>query len=783
MFRKIFKWFKEHKVFTIAGCTTVVAFVLTAGILAMKTKEDPLNREEWAEMFGKRFGYVECDAKDSVYSDIKRKDTVFVYAHALKEEGVYDWEGEFQKRHEVTFGEMLSHTAKAFGYTYIDSHANIKEQTEAGYKDYVRKLVALSEKYTDDQVLEDEEAAKWLEEAYVAYENRTFENKVEYTMKSGVKMMDTVTDYEFIINHEDREVLLVYTDQDIVVGDVIVLGINEDYPQGATFKVDTIVEKVACYVLEVSEAQIEDVFDNFSLEFNKEIGDVSFVPAEEVELVASENDKGNVEKTEEVLLRLNPALLEDFEVIPTFSYSKDGEFFNRSFTWSTERSGEGPLVLDADYPPVPGFSMDGTGTDTGIYSAGSFVGSDNKLHSKYSAGMEVDLGLALSDFSLSGTASYSVFSGVGMDVTTKITVNPYFAVRGNASKSIYLGSFPIPLGYGFSVQVDIYVNVSVEGEITVSPVIAATGIVRKEEESKKIKTSGSAKTDFEVAVDGAVGLSVGPDVNIAWSGLSLADAYAYVGVGASASYSKKDGNEMTVSFYMPTLVVGTGENESALLYKIIGKKEKKVIHMTDDAVFKCPYVTQYTVPLIRSSTKDLKWSVKDTVLTLSGDGWMQDYWGETGVVRPWDEYSEKIEKIVINDNVNYVGAYAFAFMPNLTEVVINSNLEKIHVGAFEGCTTLKELVLPDSLTELGDGAFAYCESLEELIIPNNITDIPENMCIGCTTLKKVVLPAKVTSIGQSAFYDCAQLEDITLPTGKFTVGLYAFDGCIKLPNL
>ena len=783
VFSKIVNWVKLHKVATLVSCVVAVMLIAGAVLLIMWQKEDPLNREEWVENFGKRFGYAACEAKESSYSDVKNKDEIFVYVHALKEEGIFDWEGKLEKRRAVTFGEMLSHTAKAFGHTYIDNHGAVQEQTEKGYREYIRAVVEGSEKYTDEQVLEDEEALEWLETAYNAYENRSFENKIEYSMKTDVKMMDTVTNYEFIINHEDREVLLVYTDEEILAGDVIVLGINENYPQGAPFKVDQVLDKTDSYALIVSEAELEDVFDSFTLEFNKELGDISFAPAEGVEVVASEEDKGSVEDADDLMLSMSSDLLDGVSVIPTFSYSKEGEFFNRKFTWSGERNGEKRLTLDPDYPPVLGTSLDGGEKELGVYSAGSFIGSDNKLHSKYAAGLEVDLGLALSDFSISGTAEYIPLTNVQLDVTTKLTVNPYFAVRGNASKSIYLGGFPIPLGYGFSVNADIYLTVSVEGEITVSPVISASGNVKKSANSKNLQTSGSAQADFELAVDGAVGISIGPDINIAWASIPLADAYAYVGVGANAAYSTKDGNEMTVAFYMPTLVVGTGEKENSILYQIIGRREKDIIHMTSDALFKCPYIKQYKVPVIRSSAKELEWSVKDNVLTISGDGWMQDYWGETGIIRPWDEYADTIEKIVINDNVNYIGAYAFTFMPNLTEVIINSDVEKIQIGAFESCEKLTKIVLPDSLTELGANAFAYCTSLEELVIPSKVKRIEDDLCSDCTSLRKVVLPAGAYWIGDRAFFGCEQLEDITLPTGQYSIGRYTFDGCTKLPAI
>lgn len=87
--------------------------------------------------------------------------------------------------------------------------------------------------------------------------------------------------------------------------------------------------------------------------------------------------------------------------------------------------------------------------------------------------------------------------------------------------------------------------------------------------------------------------------------------------------------------------------------------------------------------------ENLKWTLEDGVLTVSGLGAMENY-SYIGLA-PWYNDREFITTIKIEDGVTGIGDFAF----------------------FE-CTGLTSVTLPDSVTNIGISAFEYCNSLTDV---------------------------------------------------------------------
>ena len=75
------------------------------------------------------------------------------------------------------------------------------------------------------------------------------------------------------------------------------------------------------------------------------------------------------------------------------------------------------------------------------------------------------------------------------------------------------------------------------------------------------------------------------------------------------------------------------------------------------------------------------------------------------------------------------------------------------------CTSLNGIVLGDNLETIGQYAFYRCESLEEIIIPAKITTIEGSTFYYCSSLKKVEIAnnSQLTDIKRSAFSYCKKL--------------------------
>lgn len=182
---------------------------------------------------------------------------------------------------------------------------------------------------------------------------------------------------------------------------------------------------------------------------------------------------------------------------------------------------------------------------------------------------------------------------------------------------------------------------------------------------------------------------------------------------------------------------------------------------------------------------------EDGTLTISGTGSIRDYQLNTDVSpavvdTPWYEQRKAIKKIIVEDGVEKIGAYAFAGITNVKEaqlpdciyrienlafawcenlenINIPLNCSRIEAGAFEGCKSLKEITLPSTLEFIGTGVFESCTSLKKIVLPNGVTDICSNTFMFCEDLEEVVIPKTVTDIWDYAFSNCEKLEEIVIP--------------------
>ena len=79
---------------------------------------------------------------------------------------------------------------------------------------------------------------------------------------------------------------------------------------------------------------------------------------------------------------------------------------------------------------------------------------------------------------------------------------------------------------------------------------------------------------------------------------------------------------------------------------------------------------------------NLTWALDDQgMLTISGEGEMEDYW-RTGTA-PWYEHAESIKEVAISEGVTHVGDNAF-FRLGITSVSLSDSVVSIGDSAFYG---------------------------------------------------------------------------------------------------
>ena len=156
---------------------------------------------------------------------------------------------------------------------------------------------------------------------------------------------------------------------------------------------------------------------------------------------------------------------------------------------------------------------------------------------------------------------------------------------------------------------------------------------------------------------------------------------------------------------------------------------------------------------------NLKWHLTDDgVLTISGEGRMDNYDGGYYVGGPW-RYDD-IKRVIIGDSVTSIG---------------NS--------AFIQCFFLTSVTIPNSVTTIGGWAFSICSSLTSVTISNSVTTIGDNAFIGCSSLTSVTIPNSVTTIGSEAFSDCTNLQKVNIGNSVKTIGEFAFNKCTNITQI
>ena len=155
---------------------------------------------------------------------------------------------------------------------------------------------------------------------------------------------------------------------------------------------------------------------------------------------------------------------------------------------------------------------------------------------------------------------------------------------------------------------------------------------------------------------------------------------------------------------------------------------------------------------------NVKWSLSNGVLTLSGSGYMWDYGidSNSGNVpitsAPWGMMI--FSKIVIGNGIYDIGAYAFTGCYDATSVSIPGSVGMIGEGAFGYCYGLTSAGIPNSVWYIGDYAFYNCWSLTAIVIPNSVETIGNYAFEFCESADTIVIGSGVTSIGADAFWDC-----------------------------
>jgi len=139
-----------------------------------------------------------------------------------------------------------------------------------------------------------------------------------------------------------------------------------------------------------------------------------------------------------------------------------------------------------------------------------------------------------------------------------------------------------------------------------------------------------------------------------------------------------------------------------LKFSIVNKTAKATTGNTSEKVLGyTPHTAVTTVEeegAVSGLLGELFWVLdKDYTLTVSGTGEMEDF--DSFSDAPWNEYQTMISKVVIEDGITSISAYAFKDCSAITSIWISKTVIKIGDYSFDGCTALEHVYYGGSLKE------------------------------------------------------------------------------------
>lgn len=157
-----------------------------------------------------------------------------------------------------------------------------------------------------------------------------------------------------------------------------------------------------------------------------------------------------------------------------------------------------------------------------------------------------------------------------------------------------------------------------------------------------------------------------------------------------------------------------------------------------------------------------------------------------------------LSKVILPQDLEYLGAKAFAFCSQLSHVVLPESLNEIGGGVFAGCVSALNvesrsprfmvednmlidyatytlvshwgignqwITLPDIIQNIAPYACAELVNVETLNLPSGLSSIAECAFSNGYQLQTIVFKGSVTSIDEKAFEDCTKIARIVVPFG------------------
>ncbi len=190
----------------------------------------------------------------------------------------------------------------------------------------------------------------------------------------------------------------------------------------------------------------------------------------------------------------------------------------------------------------------------------------------------------------------------------------------------------------------------------------------------------------------------------------------------------------------------------------------------------------------------------DGTLEIDGSGELYDH---VTVASPWYDHRTEITRIVISDDITYLGQGTFSDCSNLKELTMPISVNSVvsdQYNAFAGCHHLEKVNFTLGKDRCGYNYAAYSGydswyqltpwyqsrgTLKEINFADG-TEYIGSDAFRELNIESLVLPETVGSLGNHCFFNCTELTELTLPISLNPVGNVtypAFSGCMAIDTV
>lgn len=450
---------------------------------------------------------INADDVDYDFADIEVDDNAIEIEAAyryglLPEETANQDVPYFYPDKKVTRDYMAYTLSHALGFKYGGELITCNDISESEYQEEVTNVVKadvmkiyndefqpLGYANSDDVEYAKEKIDYWNSSADISsreeYDNSTY--------RSGVVDYSFYSNYSTIEEVSGRFLLKILENDDIDIdeGDIVILGENDEHPNGIAVK---IVEELGSNQYSYEEPEIEEVYSNIDVLGQGEIDyKAAKTASDDIDLkyeVENENANRSNLKTRKNSLKKVGGTIKPSDVKFTFDLGE-----GKKITDNLKLEGKVTLsipeitaLLDADVSLWKGISVDEL-----TLSMTEKVDVSGGLYWKV-----VDSGQSLQNGSYENAIN-SIFEK---------------AAGSNFEKGrLELGSIPINIAYGFGINLKVFAEISMKGEVSVTySFTGKEGIQYKDDTFRLIHDFSDTLSLFEVSGSGYIQIGVAADV-------------------------------------------------------------------------------------------------------------------------------------------------------------------------------------------------------------------------------------------------------------------------------